>query len=298
MKRLYRLTPHARLSHNPLFALETRRIRWGCSAKAITDYSLFIVGVTCGLVVLVWLLIRLGERYPSRVNDFSILLVAISLFASLLLDYRCISTALGSINGEVAAQRWDLLCLTVLEHRQIVAAKYGAAQVRVWRVMTMIVALRLAVVLTLGLSVFLAVMTGYEWSARTSGEVVSTLLGQLILVVVALIYVAEPFWRMRMVTALGLAISARAQRHSSSVLVGVGALAAFWLAQGIILAALALGVSVVILPLALVEYAVNGLIFCSPAIFLIILFVAFYGLYTSVQAWSLRRAVRWAARIG
>ncbi len=161
--------------------------------------------------------------------------------------------------------------------------------------MMLITALRLGVVLTLGLSIFLANMNGYEWSIRTSGEIISMLFAQLMLLVVAVIYVIEPFWRMRMVTALGMAISARARHHSSSVLVSIGALAALWLAQAIIVAALALGVSVVIVPLALVEYSVNGLVFCSPAIFLFILIAAFYGFYTSVRAWSLRYAVRWAA---
>ena len=62
--------------------------------------------------------------------------------AALALDYRCMSTALGSINGEIAAGRWDLLRLTLADRPQIVAAKHGAAQVRVWRLMTLIVALR------------------------------------------------------------------------------------------------------------------------------------------------------------
>jgi hypothetical protein len=297
MKRLYRLTPHQRLSRNPLFALETRRIRWGHSAKAITDYSAVLVGVVCAVVALVWLLIRLSERYPSRVSDFSILLVALSLIASLLLDYRCLSTALGSINGEAAAGRWDLLRLTALDYRQIVVAKYGVAQVRVWRLMTLITALRLGIVLTLGLNTLIIMLQDSAGVTRTSGEIISTLFAQLVLVVVAVIYVIEPFWRMRMVTALGMAISARARQHASSVLVGIGALAALWLSQGIIVTAIAFGVSVFIMPLALVEYSVNGLIFCSPAIFLIALIAAFYGFYSVVQAWSQRYAERWAARI-
>lgn len=297
MKQLYRLTPHSRLSRNPLFALETRRIRWGENAQTMTDSSLLLVGAVCITVILAWLLIRLGERYPSRVNDFSILLVAISLIASLLLDYRCLSTVLGSINGEVAAGRWDLLRMTALEHRQIVAAKYGVAQVRVWRLMTVIVALRVAVSLTAGMSFLLDLLQDTAWSGRTSGEIISVLFGQLMLVVVAVIYVIEPFWRMRMVTALGMAISARARQHVSSLLAGIGALAALWLAQGIIVAAMALGVSVIIVPLGLVEYSVNGLIFCAPTVFLVVLVATFYGFYSSVQAWSLRYAVRWAARI-
>lgn len=298
MKQLYRLTPHQRLSHNPLFALETRRVQWGYSAKAMTDYSIVLVGVTCVFVILCWLAIRLGERYPSRVNDFSLALLGASLLAALLLDYRCIATALGSINGEIAANRWDLLRLTEVNPRQIVAAKFGAAQVRVWRLMTLIAALRIAVALTLGISLVLDMFRDTAWSGRAPGEVISALSGQLILVVVAVIYVVEPFYRMRMVTALGVAISARARSHVSSVLVGVGALAALWLAQGIVVAAMALAVSAILLPLALVEYSVNSLIFCSPSLFLVILIATFYGFYSAVQAWSLRYAERWVARSG
>jgi hypothetical protein len=206
-------------------------------------------------------------------------------------------TAVGSINGEVAARRWDLLRLTSLEHAQIVAAKYGAAQVRVWRLMALIIGSRIAVALTVGLIELVLVMTSTEAPTRTSGEIVSVLLSQLILVILIALYVIEPFLRMRMVTALGMAISARAQQHALSVLVAIGTLVALWLAQGVIIAAIALGVSVIFLPLALVEYSVNGLIFCSPLIFLILLLVAFFGFYSVVRAWGLRHAERWAARL-
>jgi hypothetical protein len=297
MKPLYRLTPHSRLSHNPLFALETRRVRWGDSAKALIDSSLLLMAVVCVVLVLLWLVSRLSERYPSRFNDFSLVFLAVTLLASLLLDYRCMTTAVGSINGEIAARRWDLLRLTSLDNAQIVAAKYGAAQVRVWRLMMLIVSARIAVALTVGVSTLIYSVQDTAWSRRTSGEIVSVLLGQLVVVVVAAIYLVEPFWRMRMVTALGMAISARAQQHASSVLVAIGALAALWLAQGVILAAMALGVSVIFVPLGLVEYSVNGLIFCSPLVFLIFLLAACYGFYSVVQAWGLRYAVRWAARL-
>ena len=298
MKQLYRLTPHQRLSHNPLFALETRRVRWGGSAKAMTDYSIVLVGAICVVVVLVWLVIRLSERFPSRVNDFSLILLGASLIASLLLDYRCIATALGSINGEIAANRWDLLRLTEINPRQIVAAKFGAAQVRVWRLMTLITSLRIAVALTLGISVLGIAWQDTTAGVRTTGEIISSLLGQLVLIVVAVIYVVEPFYRMRVVTALGVAISARARSHVSSVLVGVGALAALWLAQGIVITAMAFAVSAILVPLALVEYSVNSLIFCAPSVFLVILVATFYGFYSAVQAWSLRYAERWVARSG
>jgi hypothetical protein len=297
MKLLYRLTPHARLSHNPLFALETRRVWWGYSAKALAQTSILLAGVVCATVVAAWLLARLGERYPSRFNNVSLLLIAATLLASLLLDYRCMTTAVGSINGEVAARRWDLLRLTSLENAQIVAAKYGVAQVRVWRLMALIIGGRIAVALTVGLTEAVLMMTSTEAPARSSGEIVSVLLGQLVVVVVMTIYVIEPFWRMRTVTALGMAISTRAQQHALSVLVAIGALAALWLAQGVILAAMALGVSVIFVPLALVEYSINGLIFCSPLVFLILLLVTFYGFYALVQAWGLRYAERWAARL-
>ena len=298
MKQLYRLTPHQRLSHNPLFALEARRVRWGGSAKAMTDYSIVLVGAICVVVVLLWLVIRLSERYPARVNDFSLILLGASLLAALLLDYRCIATALGSINGEIAANRWDLLRLTEINPRQIVAAKFGAAQVRVWRLMSLITALRIAVALTLGISVLGLAWQDTTAGVRTTGEIISSLLGQLVLIVVAVIYVVEPFYRMRVVTALGVAISARARSHVSSVLVGVGALAALWLAQGIVITAMAFAVSAILLPLALVEYSVNSLIFCAPSVFLVILVATFYGFYSAVQAWSLRYAERWVARSG
>jgi hypothetical protein len=296
MKPLYRLTPHARLSHNPLFALETRRVRWGHSAKTLVDYSILLVSAVCVIVVLVWLLSRLNTRYLSPYTDTMRLIVAFSLILSLLLDYRCMTTAVGSINGEIAARRWDLLRLTALENPQIVAAKYGATQVRVWRLMVLIIGSRLAAALTFGLSMFLDVLTGYGWNTQPRGAVISTLIGQAVLVFFAALFIIEPFWRMRAVTALGMAISARARERATSVLAAVGVLAAFWLVQGIIITAMVFAVSVILLPLGVVEYSVNRLIICAPLLFVVVLLATVYGFYSAVQAWSLRYAERWTAR--
>lgn len=296
MKLLYRLTPHSRLSHNPLFAVETRRIRWGYSARVLADTSILLVGVVCVVVLLIWLLAQLVDR-RGRYSDLVLLMILSSLLVSLLLDYRCMTTAVEGINGEVAARRWDVLRLTELANPQIVAAKYGAAQVRVWRLMALIVGSRAGLALTVGLSEIVQVMTSSEAITRSSGEIISLLFMQGVLVIFACIYVIEPYWRMRTVTALGLAVSARTRERLSTVLVAVGALAAFWLAQGIVIVAMMFGTSVLLLPLGLVEYSVNRLVFCAPLIFLILLLAAVYGFYSTLRAWGLRYAERWTARL-
>jgi hypothetical protein len=227
----------------------------------------------------------------------TLLTAALSLVAALLLDYRCMTTAVGSINGEITTGRWDLLRLSALENAQIVAAKHGAAQVRVWRLMALIIGSRVAVALALGLRFVIDSLDDVAWAGRTPGDIVSILLGQAALFVFAAVYAVEPFWRMRAVTTLGVAISARVRERISSVLLAVGALAAFWLAQGIIIAAMIFAVSVILLPLGVVEYSVNRLIICAPLLFVVVLLATVYGFYSAVQAWGLRCALRWTARL-
>ena len=71
MKRLYRLTPHARLTHNPLFALEARRVRWGGSSAG-RCWSTAVAGlrIICCALLIVWLVISLRDLRQYNFGDF------------------------------------------------------------------------------------------------------------------------------------------------------------------------------------------------------------------------------------
>lgn len=300
MKRFYRLTPHFRLSNNPLFALEARRVRRGESSKSLIDYSLLLIVVVCVLGFLLWLFLALssrGSRQSATMSDYFLSLFVLSLAAAFALDCVAMTSSIGSINGEITSRRWDLLRLTAMESKQIVAAKYGVAQVRAWRTMVLIVALRITVVLMGGLTIALGIFSdpGRYFSLDLPPLVAAFLL--INAAGCAGFYIVEPFWRMRTVTAIGLAVSARVGHIVSSVVFGVGALAIFWLAQGFVALALLLIVGIIIVPLASVEVLLAQVVICSPILFLAAVGVTIYGFYSVVYTWGMRRALRFAARL-
>jgi len=304
MKLLYRLTPHSRLSRNPLFVLETRRVRWGCDVDVLLRSTWRWLLLICGLILALWLLVLVGSVIggQSRLAAENALIVvwwmlALSLLAAPALDFVSISTALGSIHGEITAGRWDLLRLTLLPNPQIVAAKHTAAQVRVWRATMLITALRTATVLigTLNL-LLLAFNDPYFMRGVSFGEWISLLVLLLTGGVTCAIYLLEPLWRMRALTALGVAISARTDHATSAALLGIGAIAVLWIAQIMLLIFLLAGLSMLFLPLGLIETSL-GLAICTPVAFVALLIVVVRGFFSIIQTWSLRRAERWVARI-
>jgi hypothetical protein len=297
MKRLYRLTPHRLLSRNPLFTFEVRRVRWGQSAQSMLTYSGRLMLVVCAVLMLLWLLVSFRDIRQNSVGDFVILLLGASFLASLALDTTSMASALGSINGEITSGRWDLLRLTLLTVPQIVAAKHGAAQVRAWRLMTLIIALRVAVLLMALASFLLILVHSRSFNGVTAAQTLNAIIGQLVITVLGILYILEPWWRMRTVTALGVAISARARQPISVVLAAGGAVFGLWLLQGFVALVVAFGVGLIILPLTLLEASVNQLVICSPLIFLILIIAIVYGFYSIVQTWGLRSAERWINRV-
>ena len=297
MNRLRRLSPHFHLSLNPLFALESRRVYWGGSEQLLFRYSRRWILFICPPLLVVGLLLAVLNSDSLSAGDFIVLLFAISLIASLPFDFTSVSTSIGSINSEISAGRWDLLRLTSLRAQQIIAAKHGAAQLRAWRWMIRIIALRIAVALMIFYAlVYVVASDDLSYYAFPSQNLfIQDVLISVIVILGLLIYILEPFWRMRAVTALGVAISARWQ-HSMSALAAVGAIFALWLVQGFIILALGLGISLLIFPLSLLEYEAFSVTFCSPLLIVVISAATVYGFYSIVQTWSLRRAERWLAR--
>ncbi|MEO8396477.1 MAG: hypothetical protein ABI700_26015 [Chloroflexota bacterium] len=297
MKRRFRLTPHHHLINNPLFALDVRRVRWGSSARALLVYSGRRVAIICCGLLIVWLLVSLRDLQQRSFGDFPFILLIGSFLASLALDFTSMSSALGSINGEITSGRWDLLRLTLVTVPQIVAAMHGAAQVRAWRLMVLVVAVRAAVVLMLVVSYLIIELNSSLVYGSTPVQTWNDITAIFLLLSLGVLYILEPWWRMRTITALGVAISARARQATSGVLAAVAAIFAIWLLQGVIAFALTLAISVILLPLALVEYSAIQFVIISPLAIIGLITVTVYGFYSIVQTWSLRRAERWIASI-
>ncbi len=302
-KRFARLTPHFRLSQNPLFALEVRRVRWGVSTEIMLQRGRLWLTVTCTALFSLWLLILLiggggfDSENPSLVILF--LLFGASFMAALALDFTCMAAAIGSVGREIVSGRWDLLRLTLLRIDQIVAAKHGAAQTRAWRLMTLLIGARLAITAMIIISLVMMFLRDQSYGFYQYSPILlfRDLVVYGFIALACLVYVIEPFWRTRAVTALGVAISARTQQHAFGVLAALAAVMALWLAQGCVLLAMGAFASAFIVPLALAETSAIQITICSPLLLLGMFAGVVYGFYNIIQTWSLRSAERWLAQI-
>jgi hypothetical protein len=267
--RLQRATPYAAIpADNPLFTYEARRIRWGQSAWQLIGYSLAAWSLIPFLMAGMWLLLL--ADYPNlRVNlirdQYFFLLLLCGVGGNFILDMVSITTALSSISSEMRAGRWDALRMTNLCPQQFIAAKHAAAEIRAWRVMALVVSLRLSLVAFLMIRVELLpslfLLSGY-----------------------CFVYILEPLCRMRALTAVGIAIAARMRNTACALLASSVVVLTTWIVQGSII--------LLVCGWLLVKYGVSSIpvLVCFQPLILVVLGWSFYTLCRKVECWSLRHA--------
>ena len=291
MKLLPRLIPHPRHWSEPIFLTEARRVRWGVSPERMRRSTRRWLGFVVAAVFGTWVILALlGGEYADRENfeaysqSFAIGLLFLSFGFSVLLDYHSMGVSVRSINGEISARRIDLLRVTPLREMQIIAAKYAGAQVRAWRRTALIMGLRAAavVVALVGSLVTRAGERLYPFSAR---EWFFLIYGHVFLAAVALVFIIEPLWRMRAVTALGLAVSSHATSAIGIVLSSALSVFAFWLAQSILGVVLVAMIGFILIP-----FVVESLVVIMLPLVLALVAASIYGFYSLVQVTSLRHA--------
>ena len=309
---LFVQSPYAML-HHPLFRLDSRRARWAWSAERLCNYSWRIVGIVHLAVFGIWAallglyaVIEQGRGFffvDTMTYDVSLSIVGFMIFvviaAGILLDLVSVQAAVKSINVEVIAGRWDLLRLTSLNERGIVAAKHAGVRLRVWRFTTVIASARLATVILWLLATFIAPYLLVGENAFVDDllfgiqeDPFSVILGGLIAVLTALIYVLEPFWRMQSMTALGMVLSAYILNIPLATLAGMATMLVVWLVQFLVGLALVFGLgvgfSIALAPLFFTDTSfVTGFLYILVSC--IITCVTIYGFYAILQTWSLRR---------
>lgn len=241
----YKTPYHPSLLENPLFIRERSLLPKRLNPYPnLRHHTVLIYLLTCVIGVGGWFLLWAhwlseglrqsmsywANYFPGMWNSNLLgILILASLILSFAIDLASASGSTSLINSEVNGGRWDLLRLTLLEGSAIGQAKYAIAQLRVWRITNFVMALR---VLVLILLLFTAVLTPF-WNEDIGGwsliELVETffrnpielLLGLIIILVIALTYVIEPYWRMKALTAGGLLISTYTRRLSFSLLGGL-----------------------------------------------------------------------------
>ncbi len=302
------------IKHHPLFVRDVRRMPWGESEDLLKRSSLRLFLAVQAVSVGVWLLVA-GLMYlaladydrnlyrfaTSVVLQADLLIMVATILAGLVLDVMSMRAALNSISGEVLAGRWDLIRLTALHENGVVRAKHSIAQLHTWRPTLIMVAVRFAMIWIYVLAYFFApgilLRDAAQMTSRLSMFVyapVESLLVLLISAFTAAIYILEPLWRMKAMTALGLTISSYILNGPLAMLASMGAIFAVWLAQLIIFASLTV-VFGVFAPLFFFSSTVTFLYVYSLGVSLIN-GLTIYGFYILLQEWSLRRVMRRIAR--
>lgn len=296
-----RYIPHALiLGENPVFLQENRRVHWPRSVQDIKRYTWnTLIGVHV-VVLGTAILARLayGTTLAAQRNyygGFYLLVIFANLGITLVADLYNVLMTVAIVNHEVSSRAWDVLRMTNVDERMIVSARYANAQIRAWRMMVLEIAFRiLAIVLLpffLALEAVLTVamnalnlLAGYMFLVAVVGVVVAFLSP-----IIYLVCVAEPIWRMRAFTALGLEAALETRSLTLATLLALGAwLVVRSLQFGLLLAAAALLVS---------PRFTQALCLSSDALLLVLAyFVLSFGGYQQMRRFALRRAYRLAFR--
>ncbi len=269
LKRLERAMPYTAVSaDNPLFRYEVRRIRWGQSAWQLMGYSLAAWWFIPFLMASLWVLLLddySNPRLDHARDQYIVLLLLCGVGANFILDMVSLTAALSGVASERRAGRWDALRLTNLCPEQFVSAKHAAAEIRAWRIMALVVSLRLSLVAFLMIRI----------------ELLPTL---FLLLGYCAAYVLEPIYRMRALTALGIAISTRIQNMAYALLASSVAILATWAAE--------IGIFLLVCGWLLVRYGASSIpvLVCFQPLILVALAWSFYTLCRRVECWSLRHA--------
>lgn len=232
MSHLDRFFPYVQMNNNPIFhvdskylpdeaTLRRRSLRWIGGMFLVT----FVLWSAFALVIL-----RNPETTRATFETISTMLVwgvFLSFFDKPVLDFVGVSAALTSVGREINTGRMDLLRLTHLRLGTFLEGKHAIAQINAWRVMTFVMGFRLVVTVFLFLHevvlyelLYLAepawMTSAFDFRAPT--HYLSLLASVPGVVTLITVYVLEPRWRLRALTASSLAVSAQNRDISLSLL--------------------------------------------------------------------------------
>ncbi|HLY26619.1 MAG TPA: hypothetical protein VKQ72_09785 [Aggregatilineales bacterium] len=287
------------LKANPILRRELNKIPLPIKRHTLQRYFWIVVTlVTAATLVISY---GGGMSYCSRyyracslsdltlysINQSLFPVIAIgSLLVGLLFDFYFVSLPAGRLLREKQSGHWELLRTTPFPITQIVASKYATAQFRAWRVLAVEVALRGAV------SVIIVGSFLLSYTTESYGTNAGIFLSEItFFVIISLVYVLEPVWRMRMLVSMGLAIAMQMRSVTSVALADLGALLAMRIVQAVLVFLYILGISLLIRMMN-PNYASS---FYSEWFYLFVtggFGACIYVFYRLGRRWLLRRALR------
>lgn len=225
---------------NPIVRLDVKSIRWLKGDPRLHLHQM--IGrwmrwaIISALLVLLadvfWLLASLGSPSPLTPNYY-IERPSVSIITSVVL-YSLLPTIVGSfyymlcglraITPERESGTWEMIRLMPMSPENVQNAKYATVQIRAWRLLMMEYVPRFYILAGLLPSVVIATLADRVrdadyWVLRNwiTWESLSAI---ILAFVLPMVYVLEAGWRMRTLTAIGLAISARSRNFTLNFVFG------------------------------------------------------------------------------
>lgn len=280
------LLPFALISPaNPVFRFDLRRKSWPRNSEDLVRYSRDVI-LSCLFLFGVFWCILLGSQSRYSASSAANITATIVLFATagitLASDFYCAIVTVGGLHRQLTSGDWDLLRLTGQREEDIFRAKLAVAQIRAWRMMSIETAIH-----AIGAELVILSAT-YSWLTSTyrRGNWVEMYLIVAITGLMAF-YLIEPFWKMRAVVGLGMAVSAQVQNLTFAVLGALRAVFAMRLLEGLLLGAL------FYLLVALARFArsdVAGM--CLVTIFVVAIGFSLRFFYRTIARAATRRAFK------
>lgn len=289
----FRLTPFSSAAaDHPLFVYESRHVARMQTYTALIRGSVQTILMVMVIVFGLWLLMFIGGNYlnngrydslnllPGDSASLALLCFSISLAAWAYLDFVSITSSLNAISGELISGRWDLLRLAGMREGFFTVSKHGVAQLKAWRAAAVIIGLRLSAAILMTVSLILGIAS--IPNATRTAEFWLYIIGTA----AAFVFAVEPVWRMRMMTSVGLLISAHIRDATVAPFAAFGAILSVWVVQILVTAAVLVGIGGLIFPLFIFG---STLTICAAIFPVVLLLAALYGFYVTVQGWCLRR---------
>jgi hypothetical protein len=285
------LLPYALIKQaNPVFDYEERRMRWPLNEEGMKRFSFNVLGSVATFAGVIWCLL-LGASANGRYYGFSstlsifFLLLMFGTFAVMVsADFYYTIVTVGSTVRHLSSGQWDMLRMTTQREENIFAAKVAIAQIRGWRFMVIEIALRLISAEMLLIAYITPLFMG-DAGVTLRNYFLMYLGSAVALLIFSAVYVVEPLWRMRTITAIGLAAAARLRSVTFAVLAGLGAVLVLRIAQLIMLVIAWMGMFVFLRSDGLSYSCVFPMVCTGLA-------VAFWGSYKTLRSIASRYAFR------
>jgi hypothetical protein len=215
---------------NPLLQRELRRYEIAWSPETLESARSNLHEYTKKIGCLVPLCIGIvgvicmcsGVPYLGLISPIGPILLYGAVAFTLLANLYYILVAVQSAGQDIASPDWDTVRVTMLSKDDIIRAKYTVGLLRVWKITVIETGLRTFV------GVFLLAFAA--WASLWARSLSTLLLTWLYLALPVIVFVLEPFWRTRAITALGVAIAARFQNVTFAILAAFGAILALIMA--------------------------------------------------------------------